>query len=153
MSACPAMNALRGKRIVAPPSAQRMPIIMGPTRKDAGRANRSSTRARISDAPTAAAHCRAGRIDPKVHLLPSRSCRARGFEAPVNPSLLGVLCDPGLNRNQLVCWGERACEAEPGNLACEAAGLGFGRGASKMVWAEILVEGAVAKHVIISPIW
>src|SRR5215210_9404502 len=53
-----------------------------------------------------------------------------------------------LNRNQLVCWGERACEAEPGDLAYETAGLGFGRGASKMVWAEILVEGAVAKHVI-----
>src|SRR3954465_14295488 len=53
-----------------------------------------------------------------------------------------------LNRNWLVCWGERACEAELGNLACEAAGLGFGRGASKMVWAEILVDGAVAKHVI-----
>src|SRR3954467_11137010 len=53
-----------------------------------------------------------------------------------------------LNRNQLVCWGERACEAELGNLACEAAGLGFGRAASKVVWDEILVEGAVAKHVI-----
>src|SRR5215207_9466075 len=71
ISACPAINALRGKRIVAPARAHRMPISMGPTRKEAGRANRSSTRARISDAQTATAHCRAGRIDPKVHLLPS----------------------------------------------------------------------------------
>src|SRR3954467_795434 len=53
-----------------------------------------------------------------------------------------------LNRNQLVCWAERACEAELGDLACEAADLGFGRGASKMGWAKILIEGAVAKHVI-----
>src|SRR3954469_25730972 len=53
-----------------------------------------------------------------------------------------------VNRNWLVCWGDGACEAELGDLACEAAGLGFGRGASKMVWAEILVEGAVARHVI-----
>src|SRR3954471_14766600 len=87
ISACRAMNALRGKRIVAPPRAQRMPISMGPTRKEAGTATRSSTRARISDAQTATAHWRAGRIDPKVHLLPSRSYHARGCEAPVNPSI------------------------------------------------------------------
>src|SRR4051812_17069997 len=53
-----------------------------------------------------------------------------------------------LNRNQHVCWSDGACEAELGDLACEAADLGFGRGASKMVWAKILIEGAVAKHVI-----
>src|SRR5215212_2274645 len=34
-----------------------------------------------------------------------------------------------LNRNQLVCWCDGACEAELGNLACKAADLGFGRGA------------------------
>src|SRR5215210_3881928 len=118
ISACPAMNALRGKRIVAPPRAQRMPIIMGPTRKDAGRANRSSTRARISDAPTAAAHCRAGRINPKVHLLPSRSCRARGFEAPVDPSLLGVLCDPGLSCLQPLQMGPSLISIQRKVLKC-----------------------------------
>src|SRR4051812_15447400 len=59
------------------------------------------------------------------------------------PPLLAVL-----NRNQHVCWSDGACEAELGDLACEAADLGFGRGASKMVWAKILIEGAVAKHVI-----
>src|SRR3954454_22233172 len=71
------------------------------------------------------------------------------------PTLAGVATVRGarglrvqLNRNQLVCWGDGACEAELRDLACEAAGLGFGRGASKMVWAEILVEGAVAKHVV-----
>src|SRR3954452_7565400 len=53
-----------------------------------------------------------------------------------------------LNRNQDVCWSDGACEAELGDLACEAADLGCGRGASKMVWAKILIEGAVAKHVI-----
>src|SRR3954466_7701776 len=53
-----------------------------------------------------------------------------------------------LNRNQHVCWSDGACEAELGDLACEAADLGCGRGASKMVWAKILIEGAVAKHVI-----
>src|SRR3954467_4038832 len=33
----------------------------------------------------------------------------------------------GLNRNQHVCWSDGACEAELGDLACEAADLGFGR--------------------------
>src|SRR3954468_19423252 len=30
-----------------------------------------------------------------------------------------------LNRNQHVCWSDGACEAELGDLACEAADLGF----------------------------
>jgi hypothetical protein len=72
ISACPAMNALRGKRIVAPASAQKMPISMGPTRKEAGMAARSSTRARVREAQSATAHWRVGRIDPKRHLLPLR---------------------------------------------------------------------------------
>src|SRR5690349_22452158 len=91
MRACPAMNALRGKLIVAPPRAQKMPISIGPTRKDAGTATWSSTRARISEAQTATAHCRARRIDPKVHLLPSGSCRARGFEAPLVPAYCSMV--------------------------------------------------------------
>src|SRR3954447_12442920 len=75
-------------------------------------------------------------------------CRRRKLPYRV-PSAAGrTLAGGQLNRNPRVCWGERACEAELGDLACEAAGLGFGRGASKIVWAEILVEGAVAKHVV-----
>src|SRR3954453_167611 len=86
ISACPATNALRGKRIVAPPRAQKMPISMGPTRKEAGTATRSSTRARISDAQTATAHWRAGRIDPKVHLFRHDLAPHEGVKRPLIPA-------------------------------------------------------------------
>src|SRR3954462_5909952 len=83
---------------------------------------------------------------------PPKSCLALD-ETPNRTGLMGSsnrgsLCKALLNRNQHVCWSDGACEAELGDLECEAAGLGFGRGASKVVWAEILIEGAVAKHVI-----
>src|SRR4051812_30840165 len=76
--------------------------------------------------------------------LPERH-RDAGF---CHGELHGLPLLGGLNRNQDVCWSDGACEAELGDLACEAADLGCGRGASKMVWAKILIEGAVAEHVI-----
>src|SRR3982750_2044175 len=93
---------------------------------------------------------------PRVQLIRglARTKETANLSADSQQSLPHVSSTAGraprekINRNQLVCWGDDACEAELGDLACEAAGLGFGRGASKMVWAEILVEGAVAKHVI-----
>lgn len=91
MSACPAMNALRGKRIVAPPRAQKIPISMGPTRKEAGTANRSSTRARISEAQTARAHCRAGRINPKMHLFRQGLAVHEGSKPPSVPAYYSMV--------------------------------------------------------------
>jgi hypothetical protein len=117
ISACPAMNALRGKRIVAPARAQRMPISMGPTRKDAGTASRSSTRARASEAQIATAHWRVGRIDPKVHLLPSRSSRTRvrsacqsqhRFLPPLGPTILDHHLWPSVYPASLKPWRNAA---------------------------------------------
>src|SRR5215210_2814904 len=44
-----------------------------------------------------------------------------------------------LKRNRLVCWGDGSCEAELCDLACEAAGLGFGRGAILSRQAEAVM--------------
>jgi len=38
-----------------------------------------------------------------------------------------------------VCWGDGSCEAELCDLACEAAGLGFGRGAILSRQAEAVM--------------
>jgi len=55
-----------------------------------------------------------------------------------------------LDRNLLgwCCWCEGAGEAELGDLLGEPLGVGFGRGASEVVWPEVLVEGAIAQHVV-----
>jgi len=47
-----------------------------------------------------------------------------------------------LNRN--LYWNEGAGEAELGDLTGEAIGLGFGRGVVEVIWAKLLIEGAVA---------
>jgi len=54
-----------------------------------------------------------------------------------------------LNRNLPFLGGcECAGEAELGDLAGEAVGLNFGRGTAEVIVAEVLVEGAVAEHVV-----
>ena len=66
----------------------------------------------------------------------------------------GALCSPcmieaGLNRNLIPLErGKGAGESELGDLADEAVGLILGGGAAEVVGAEVLVEGAVAQHVV-----
>ena len=57
--------------------------------------------------------------------------------------------EAALNRNlHLCCGSEHASEAEVGDLASEAVGLGLGGSAVDMVWAKVLVEGAVEQHAV-----
>ena len=54
-----------------------------------------------------------------------------------------------LNRNLHLGHGQDcAGEAELGDLAGETVGLNLGCGAAEVVGAEVLVEGAVAEHVV-----
>ena len=50
--------------------------------------------------------------------------------------------------NSSLCWSDGASEAELCYLAGEAVGLCFGRGAIEVIWAEVLIERAVAEHVV-----
>src|SRR5437764_9842858 len=57
--------------------------------------------------------------------------------------------ESALNRNRAGRGRrEHAGEAELGDLAGEAVGLGLWRGSAEVFGAEVLVEGAVSEHVI-----